>query len=196
MQIGFPTNVRHVAHIGMDSTDEGPSWMKEYHSAPLPTTVDGSDSPATGTVWASADMALIGGLEDPRSSERSSSASASAGPTREESPYMSPETYPFQHAQSERRNAESSSSRGIAKKGRRYKKKEGVEAPTDSISGKELPAVPKKTRRRKQKDSSETSKTTPVGPSRLKECCTDACAAKEIDKMLQPQVMKPLAISS
>lgn len=142
-------------------------------------------------------MALIGGLEDPRSSERSSSASASAsaGPTREESPYMSPETYPFQHAQSERRNAESSSSRGITKKGRRYKKKEGIEAPTDSISGQELPAVPKKTRRRKQKDS-ETSKTTPGGPSRLKECCTDASAAKEIDKMLQPQLMKPLAISS
>ncbi|KAJ4776306.1 ROP-INTERACTIVE CRIB MOTIF-CONTAINING protein 5 [Rhynchospora pubera] len=36
MQIGFPTDVKHVAHIGWDSQNQastnGPSWMNEYKS--------------------------------------------------------------------------------------------------------------------------------------------------------------------
>lgn len=126
-------------------------------------------------------MVFVGGFEDPRSSGRTSSASV--GPATEESPFMSPQTSPFQQPQ----RAELSKR---AKKGRRYKKKEGVEAPTDSISGQELPAVPKKSRRRKQKES-EANKS-PMGPSRLKECSTDAAAAKEIDQVMN---MKPVAIS-
>lgn len=50
IQIGFPTDVKHVAHIGWDGpTIENPSWMKEFNattgfqSAPLgpPTGGDG-----------------------------------------------------------------------------------------------------------------------------------------------------------
>ncbi|KAJ3690116.1 hypothetical protein LUZ61_019280 [Rhynchospora tenuis] len=162
LQIGYPTNVRHVAHIGLDSTDEKPSWMKEYHSAPLPTGTDGSDSPA-GNIWASADMAFAGGFEESRFSARTSSVSAGAMMTG--SPYMSPETSPF-------RRREKDEPSGRVKKGRKYKKKEGVDAPTDSVSGQELPAVPKKSRRRKQKESEANQ--CAVGPSRLKECSTDA----------------------
>jgi hypothetical protein len=131
------------------------------------------------------DMLFVGGFEDLRSSGRTSSASVEQ--SMEESPFMSPENCPFQQPE----RAEISKR---AKKGRRYKKKEGVEAPTDSISGQELPTVPKKTRRRKQKES-EANKSL-MGPSRLKECSTDAAAGKEIDQMLQTQVMKPLAIST
>ncbi|KAJ4784352.1 Crib domain-containing protein ric3 [Rhynchospora pubera] len=184
LQIGYPTDVKHVGHIGLDSTEEKPSWMKEYHSAPLPTGTDGSDSPA-GNIWASADMAFVGGFEESRFSARSNSASVAR--TMTGSPYMSPETSPFgQHEKVE--------SLGIAKKGRKYKKKEAVNAPTDSVSGQELPAVPKKSRRRKQKESEANQ--CALGPSRLKECSTDATTDKEIEQMLQPQPMKPLVISS
>ncbi|KAL1317036.1 hypothetical protein HN51_069152 [Arachis hypogaea] len=35
MEIGQPTDVKHVAHIGWDGPSEsGPSWMNEFKSAP------------------------------------------------------------------------------------------------------------------------------------------------------------------
>ncbi|XVF28574.1 hypothetical protein REPUB_Repub15cG0041700 [Reevesia pubescens] len=35
MQIGLPTDVKHVAHIGMDGPSANkPSWMTEFNSAP------------------------------------------------------------------------------------------------------------------------------------------------------------------
>ncbi|CAA6673268.1 unnamed protein product [Spirodela intermedia] len=38
MQIGYPTDVKHVAHIGWDGASlNSPSWMNEFHSAPLAT---------------------------------------------------------------------------------------------------------------------------------------------------------------
>ncbi|PIA31947.1 hypothetical protein AQUCO_04700070v1 [Aquilegia coerulea] len=35
MEIGYPTDVKHVAHIGWDgqSNDSAPSWMKEFKAA-------------------------------------------------------------------------------------------------------------------------------------------------------------------
>lgn len=35
MEIGYPTDVKHVAHIGWDGpTGNGPSWMNEFRAAP------------------------------------------------------------------------------------------------------------------------------------------------------------------
>ncbi|KAL5677270.1 hypothetical protein ACJX0J_013401, partial [Zea mays] len=68
MQIGLPTDVKHVAHIGWDgpgSTNSGssnnnnaggaPSWMKDYHSAPLDSSSFRSESGGTAAAnpWAS-----------------------------------------------------------------------------------------------------------------------------------------------
>ncbi|ONM53160.1 Desiccation-associated protein [Zea mays] len=70
MQIGFPTDVKHVAHIGWDgpgSTNNNnnnnsnnnsggaPSWMKDYHSAPLDSSSFRSESGGTAAAnpWAS-----------------------------------------------------------------------------------------------------------------------------------------------
>uniref|UniRef100_M8BH59 Uncharacterized protein n=1 Tax=Aegilops tauschii TaxID=37682 RepID=M8BH59_AEGTA len=33
MEIGFPTDVKHVAHIGLGTSDTSPSWMNEFKSA-------------------------------------------------------------------------------------------------------------------------------------------------------------------
>ncbi|MQL74691.1 hypothetical protein Taro_007055 [Colocasia esculenta] len=39
MQIGYPTDVKHVAHIGWDGPSvSNPSWMNEFRSAPLSAT--------------------------------------------------------------------------------------------------------------------------------------------------------------
>uniref|UniRef100_A0ACD5Z6E9 Uncharacterized protein n=1 Tax=Avena sativa TaxID=4498 RepID=A0ACD5Z6E9_AVESA len=32
MEIGFPTDVKHVAHIGLGTSDTSPSWMNEFKS--------------------------------------------------------------------------------------------------------------------------------------------------------------------
>ncbi|KAK9267363.1 hypothetical protein L1049_009788 [Liquidambar formosana] len=35
MEIGYPTDVKHVAHIGWDGpSDSAPSWMNEFRTAP------------------------------------------------------------------------------------------------------------------------------------------------------------------
>ncbi|KAH7691535.1 CRIB domain-containing protein [Dioscorea alata] len=47
MQIGYPTDVKHVAHIGWDGPTVGsPSWMNEFRSAPLSATVGGETEKA------------------------------------------------------------------------------------------------------------------------------------------------------
>ncbi|XP_020263793.1 CRIB domain-containing protein RIC6-like [Asparagus officinalis] len=49
MVIGHPTDVKHVAHIGFDGPAvNNPTWMTEYHSAPLSTTF-GQDRRQTGS---------------------------------------------------------------------------------------------------------------------------------------------------
>ncbi|XP_057450299.1 CRIB domain-containing protein RIC10-like [Lotus japonicus] len=43
MDIGYPTDVKHVAHIGWDGpTGSGPSWMNEFKTAPDFSTSIGS----------------------------------------------------------------------------------------------------------------------------------------------------------
>nr|GMD23695.1 CRIB domain-containing protein RIC6-like [Ipomoea batatas] len=54
IQIGFPTDVKHVAHIGWDgpAAQDNPSWMKDFkgQSAPLDATTGlGSGDPNTNT---------------------------------------------------------------------------------------------------------------------------------------------------
>ncbi|XP_020520177.1 CRIB domain-containing protein RIC10-like isoform X2 [Amborella trichopoda] len=34
MEIGYPTDVRHVAHIGWDNSINAPSWMREFKTVP------------------------------------------------------------------------------------------------------------------------------------------------------------------
>lgn len=47
MEIGHPTDVKHVAHIGWDSPSiTGPSWMNEFRTSPnLATSSDNTGEP-------------------------------------------------------------------------------------------------------------------------------------------------------
>ncbi|PRQ28515.1 putative CRIB domain-containing protein [Rosa chinensis] len=65
MEIGFPTDVKHVAHIGWDGpSDSAPSWMNEFKNGPDFSTLgrnntsdrrDSSSSTAPSP-WASHDF--------------------------------------------------------------------------------------------------------------------------------------------
>ncbi|KAJ8527213.1 hypothetical protein K7X08_029690 [Anisodus acutangulus] len=150
IQIGLPTDVKHVAHIGWDgpSTDN-PSWMKEFNgpgqfqSAPLvPPPADiAKENPEIQ--WVSEDSnrrsrnANPSSAGDPPKSTRRHSSSKENGAT--DSPKKS---------RSSRRHHRKDSADG-SKNGR---------IQLDSAAGSESPAIdlpdiPKKSRRKKPKES-------------------------------------------
>lgn len=57
MEIGYPTDVKHVAHIGWDgSSGSAPSWMNEFKTAPdFAATSIGNSGSALST-WSSQDF--------------------------------------------------------------------------------------------------------------------------------------------
>ncbi|KAM1347806.1 hypothetical protein ACFX2H_036693 [Malus domestica] len=66
MEIGFPTDVKHVAHIGWDGPSESaPSWMNEFKNGPDFSTSShgrnasdrmGSSNPMAYSPWSSQDF--------------------------------------------------------------------------------------------------------------------------------------------
>ncbi|KAF0892485.1 hypothetical protein E2562_016793 [Oryza meyeriana var. granulata] len=60
MQIGSPTDVKHVAHIGWDGLtgNASPSWMNEIRASSELLSL-GNFAPSAGTSWASQGKALI-----------------------------------------------------------------------------------------------------------------------------------------
>jgi hypothetical protein len=61
MEIGYPTDVKHVAHIGWDSptgsaaTSPSPSWMNDMKGSPDFSSMH-NFAPSTGTSWTSQDF--------------------------------------------------------------------------------------------------------------------------------------------
>ncbi|OIT02936.1 PREDICTED: CRIB domain-containing protein RIC6-like [Nicotiana attenuata] len=153
MQIGFPTDVKHVAHIGWDgpSTDN-PSWMKEFNgpgqfqSAPLVPPGDHKENPEIK--WVSED-----------SNRRSRNAnSASAGDQSEQPPKSSRRHSSKENGGTDCPKRESSKSRRHRRKDSTDGSKHGRQVNLDSAAGSESPArdipdIPKKSRRKKSKES-------------------------------------------
>ncbi|PKI37947.1 hypothetical protein CRG98_041660 [Punica granatum] len=70
MEIGYPTDVKHVAHIGWDGpSGSAPSWMNEFKSAPdfstsLATIGDHGDSNSVPpSTWSSQDFEQLMGQQ-------------------------------------------------------------------------------------------------------------------------------------
>ncbi|EEC72543.1 hypothetical protein OsI_05957 [Oryza sativa Indica Group] len=63
MEIGYPTDVKHVAHIGLGTSDTSPSWMNEFTGTEDLSTgsLSTTTAPSRQTSWASLDF------EQPRS---------------------------------------------------------------------------------------------------------------------------------
>lgn len=181
MQIGLPTDVKHVAHIGWDGPSiESPSWMKEFkepgkfHTAPLGPPLDANDHP------------------DNRSCN-SEDADADANQKYKNANSSLPDDQPevskiSRHHSSSENGSGSSSSPKKARSSRRHKESsDGPRTSRNSRPGsgigsdspaRDLPDIPKKTRRKKSKEdggvssgSSRTSKsegtsssTAPIDP--------------------------------
>ncbi|XP_010934311.2 uncharacterized protein [Elaeis guineensis] len=157
MQIGFPTDVKHVAHIGWDGPNmNAPSWMKDFHSAPIGTI--GPDGNANPTAWGSQDFNA--GIDDNPSGEMMPRRSRRSGePTMGESPDNA-----SRHRHSRRHQSESTvsvdsfnreqPSDGSRRGSRRSRKKDGDSA---AAVGGDLPAIPKQSRRRSKGSGSVSS---------------------------------------
>uniref|UniRef100_A0ACD5U7R3 Uncharacterized protein n=4 Tax=Avena sativa TaxID=4498 RepID=A0ACD5U7R3_AVESA len=181
LQIGFPTDVKHVAHIGWDGPSApaakkeeagAPSWMKDYHSAPLDSASFRSDrggGSAAANPWASQEIVLDGGGLGDTSFRDTKSDAGGIDSAAGDSP-------PSPGARRSRRNrsrgsetssmdvtagsAETSEKKEKAKKGTRKNRKKDKDKAAEDTAGstcQDLPAVPKKSNRRKNKASSEGS---------------------------------------
>ncbi|NP_001151638.2 CRIB domain-containing protein RIC7 [Zea mays] len=183
MQIGFPTDVKHVAHIGWDgpgSTNNNnnnnsnnnsggaPSWMKDYHSAPLDSSSFRSESGGTAAAnpWASQEI-VMDGASVGETSFRDTKSEAGVDVGGGDSP-PSPATRRSRRHRSRGSGTSSMDATGgegeektkeKSKKGTRKNRKKQDKSAGDDASGtcQDLPAVPKKSNRRKNKGSSEGS---------------------------------------
>merc|ERR1712137_190236 len=143
MQIGFPTDVKHVAHIGWDGPSvNSPSWMNEFKAQgagnpadPLQNGVEAENPPVSQESSPKRSSVKESPARDmpglPKSSRRQPSMD-SIGSI--DSPIGSP-------------NHKTRSSR------RRQKQKETTSPRVgESSSAQSLPNIPKKSRRKKSKD--------------------------------------------
>ncbi|GAV84543.1 PBD domain-containing protein [Cephalotus follicularis] len=156
IQIGYPTDVKHVAHIGWDgpSVNPPPSWMSEFKSPPgfssAPLSFNGESKNDNQVKWVSEDSSRKVGRapvspgrnlpELPKSSRRQSSTGSSAkSPTREKS-----------EKSRQTRKYSKSSNKDISDSSIPTRK------PKDPIQGSDMPTVfdiSKTSQRKKSKDS-------------------------------------------
>ncbi|XP_022931172.1 CRIB domain-containing protein RIC7 [Cucurbita moschata] len=151
MQIGVPTDVKHVAHIGWDGPSvNSPSWMTEFKGDPG----DASGQLASqDTNHTARDMPEI-----PKASRRQSSTvggSAGDSPTREKSEKT--------RSKKSSKSKESSTSDGIRPSHRSSELSHGGES-----------GAPKKARRKKSKEDGSTR-------SRSKGAAADICSSQFSD---------------
>ncbi|XP_062147872.1 CRIB domain-containing protein RIC7 [Alnus glutinosa] len=187
MQIGYPTDVKHVAHIGWDGPSvNSPSWMNEFKSPPgyssVPINLPGEVKEDNGdqAKWHSEDSGARRSartpnspagdlLELPRSSRRQSSSSSSTGavtgsPSRSEKPEK-----PRQSRRSTKSSLKDSS------EGTKSSRQQPV-LPLESSSSspaRSLPDIPKKTRRKKSKEYSNGGGGGSTRSARLKAQATE-----------------------
>nr|KYP74148.1 hypothetical protein KK1_006816 [Cajanus cajan] len=141
IQIGYPTDVKHVAHIGWDGPSvNSPSWMNEFKTSPSPglpgdvqnrghdhTAKRHSEDTRRRTTRDSPEL-------PPKASKRQSTGGVTESPTRERS------NKPRQPRKSNRPKDESNPTR--------------IPVPADPFPPSAVPDIPKKSRRQKSKESS------------------------------------------
>ncbi|KGN57890.1 hypothetical protein Csa_011162 [Cucumis sativus] len=164
MQIGFPTDVKHVAHIGWDGPSvNSPSWMNEFKH-PNNGDIKQDASAQCVSQDSKRDMAVTSRdmPELPKSSKRQSST---VGGSVAESPTMRDKSEKVKSKKSSKAR-ESSSSDNIGPSRRNSDLNQGSESPTES-----LPGVPKKGRRKKSKEEGSTK-------SRSKATAAETCSSQ------------------
>ncbi|XP_074569468.1 CRIB domain-containing protein RIC6-like [Curcuma longa] len=137
MQIGLPTDVKHVAHIGCDGPNSvDASWMKNYHSAPISLTeAQGREDPTTNTSDSRGSEVLQEGTKGSSADEEGKDS------TKPRRRHKSVETLTI---------VDSEATDNGVKKSRRGRKKESVDQDT--------PAIPKQSRRRSKDEGGSTAR--------------------------------------
>ncbi|XP_057477830.1 CRIB domain-containing protein RIC10-like [Actinidia eriantha] len=165
MEIGYPTDVKHVAHIGMEGPSANtPTWMNEFKSnSEMSSNGEPNDKTASKPP-----------TQDPIGVQKSSRASMNS-PTRD-LPMDSPTCRSSSKTKQSRRHHRRSSSGSVGSptrdslgptKTRRHKNSGDLDSPTGGSSNQarrlhlgsesptqDQPGVPKHTRRKKSKGSS------------------------------------------
>ncbi|KAK3193497.1 hypothetical protein Dsin_024807 [Dipteronia sinensis] len=153
MQIGFPTDVKHVAHIGWDGPSvNSPSWMNEFKAAPgfqsQPLGDPGEIKDESEIQWVSEDSTRRrnqnGPGEEVQEVPKSSRRHASTGSSTE-----NPNGEKTEKTKS-RRSSKSHKEGSEYTKSRQPKESSQVGEPSTK-----LPDLPKKSRRKKSKDSGD-----------------------------------------
>ncbi|XP_062109361.1 CRIB domain-containing protein RIC7 [Humulus lupulus] len=158
IQIGFPTDVKHVAHIGWDgpSANNGPSWMSEFRT---PTEVSSGPLEATGP------MNSQQGTQDPLTQNENTKSrrhhSSNLGGSEASSPTKRGPSSEGKHSRRRRSTTDASASSpardssGSSRHSRRqHKSNLGVDS-----AGQDQPAIPRSSRRKKGSSSTEGSST-------------------------------------
>ncbi|XVE81877.1 hypothetical protein DITRI_Ditri15bG0101300 [Diplodiscus trichospermus] len=159
MQIGLPTDVKHVAHIGMDGPSASkPSWMSEFEAAP-----ELSSAPLNGNLQVKPPAARNNDSLPPIGNEKQKKQRRK--PSIDCSPVGSPKaTEKPSRRQRSSNNPMESPGRDSSGHGRRHQ---------NSSRSQELPDIPKKAKRKKSKESAaggsegSTSSSRSKGPSSL-----------------------------
>ncbi|KAJ4805841.1 ROP-interactive CRIB motif-containing protein 5 [Rhynchospora pubera] len=168
LQIGLPTDVKHLAHIGFHGPETtGPSWMDQYHSAPL--EMQGSEHTDAGAnQWASQEINF----------------EIDESPL--DTPSHSPKPMRPRHSRRHQSEGTITVDKESKKKGHRLirKKKEGSKE--DSAVTPDKPAVPK-SKKKKSKGSEGVSESS--GPRRR-----EAAVAPEEGGIRTDGAASPLAV--
>ncbi|XP_054805422.1 CRIB domain-containing protein RIC7 isoform X2 [Prosopis cineraria] len=156
MQIGNPTDVKHVAHIGWDGPSvNSPSWMNEFKNntgAGAPPGVNGNineldmltSQDSRGRTSRSANSSDRDLPDMPKSSRRQSSGEFMDSPSREKS------EKPRQRRTS--KNKDSSDGSRTARNFANFDMAEGSDSPSRNLHD-----IPKKCRRKKSKEASSSA---------------------------------------
>ncbi|GAB4830068.1 hypothetical protein Ancab_019708 [Ancistrocladus abbreviatus] len=162
IQIGYPTDVKHVAHIGWDGPAvSSPSWMNEFKSpaegpASAPPQPNG-DAKENEECKRTPEDSIGKSVRDssardlpgiPKASRRQPSIESTESI---ESPPRSPKKSK-ELKKSRRRHSGSSAKESKESSGNKSSRQKEVSTPADAESSQNLPNIPKKSRRKKSKD--------------------------------------------
>ncbi|CAL1396303.1 unnamed protein product [Linum trigynum] len=181
-EIGLPTDVKHVAHIGSDGpSSTTPSWMNEFKSSPesmsgpLNSTDDlkslpspKAQSEAGGPAQKSKHKSRRSSSDAPKHSRRPSTSSSAAG-----SPAGSPKARDGERKSRRHRSSnnlamgsparESSGGSVKSRKSKKSSNQGGDESPT----GQDQPSIPKHSRTRKSRARSKDQPENPAAADGL-----------------------------
>ncbi|KAM3234320.1 CRIB domain-containing protein RIC6 [Capsicum annuum] len=169
MQIGFPTDVQHVAHVGWDGKSvDNPSWMKEYKSPgafqSAPLALSPRELKETPDIkWVSED------------SNRRPRNAANSSPTKEKPDKLRTSR---RHSTTENGSNENTTNKEPGTKSRssrRHHHKDTSDGHKSSESvGKNNHDIPKKSRRKKSKEDGGSNRS-----SRSKDTCSSTTQTTE-----------------